>query len=70
MHALDEASFKDLVDQERAANARDVSAMLSVTFVDYTGLPDHPDLQRARRYFPLGPGAVGGVRDQGWFGSG
>ncbi len=26
--------------------------------MDYAGLPDHPDYERAKKYLPLGPGAV------------
>ncbi len=26
--------------------------------MDYAGLSDHPDYERAKRYLPLGPGAV------------
>jgi O-acetylhomoserine (thiol)-lyase len=29
-----------------------------VSYVSWAGLPDHPDHERARRYLPLGPGAV------------
>ena len=30
----------------------------AVSWVCWPGLPDHPDHERARRYLPLGPGAV------------
>jgi O-acetylhomoserine (thiol)-lyase len=30
----------------------------AVSWVRWAGLPDHPDHERARRYLPLGPGAV------------
>jgi O-acetylhomoserine (thiol)-lyase len=30
----------------------------AVSWVDYAGLPDHPDYARAKHYLPLGPGAV------------
>jgi O-acetylhomoserine (thiol)-lyase len=52
-----------------AANALEVARFLkahpSVAAVDYAGLPDHPDYERARRYFPLGPGAVFGFELRG-----
>ncbi|THB68700.1 MAG: aminotransferase class V-fold PLP-dependent enzyme [Desulfovibrio sp.] len=32
----------------------------AVTWVTYAGLPDHPDHERAKEYFPLGPGALFG----------
>lgn len=45
-------------------NARAVAAFLEshplVRWVNYAGLPSHPDYERARRYFPLGPSAVFG----------
>jgi O-acetylhomoserine (thiol)-lyase len=45
-----------------AANAQAVAEYLkahpAVSWVDYAGLPDHPDYQRAKSYLPLGPGAV------------
>ena len=51
------------------ANAREVARFLNehpaVTSVDYAGLPDHPDHERALRYFPLGPGAVLGFEIKG-----
>ena len=44
------------------ANTRQVAQFLaghpSVSWVSWAGLPDHPDHARARRYLPLGPGAV------------
>ncbi len=44
------------------ANARAVAQWLAadprVAYVRWAGLPDHPDHARARRYLPLGPGAV------------
>ncbi len=50
-------------------NARAVAAFLSthprVRWVNYAGLPSHPDHERAKRYFPLGPGAVLGFGLEG-----
>jgi O-acetylhomoserine (thiol)-lyase len=44
------------------ANTRVVAEWLQadprVSWVRWAGLPDHPDHERARRYLPLGPGAV------------
>ncbi len=40
------------------AVARHLKAHPAVTWVDYAGLSDHPDYQRAQKYLPLGPGAV------------
>ena len=44
------------------ANTRVVVEFLvdhpAVSWVCWPGLPDHPDHERARRYLPLGPGAV------------
>ncbi len=43
-------------------NTREVATWLAadprVAYVRWAGLPDHPDHERARRYLPLGPGAV------------
>ena len=51
------------------ANAQEVARFLrdhpAVTSVDYAGLPDHPDHERASSYFPLGPGAVLGFEIKG-----
>ncbi len=48
--------------RRHAENARAVAEHLSrhpaVLWVDYAGLPGHPDYERAKRYLPLGPGAV------------
>jgi O-acetylhomoserine (thiol)-lyase len=45
-------------------NAQRVAEFLAgheaVSWVNYAGLPDHPDHERAGRLFPLGPGAVFG----------
>lgn len=50
-------------------NARIVAEFLRrhpcVSWVNYPGLPDHPDHERAQRYFPLGPGAVLGFGIRG-----
>jgi O-acetylhomoserine (thiol)-lyase len=40
------------------AVAKHLKSHPAVSWVDYAGLPDHPDYQRAQRYLPLGPGAV------------
>ena len=44
------------------ANAREVARWLDanplVDWVEYAGLPGHPDYGNARKYMPLGPGAV------------
>jgi O-acetylhomoserine (thiol)-lyase len=43
-------------------NTHEVATWLAadprVAYVRWAGLPDHPDHERARRYLPLGPGAV------------
>jgi len=48
--------------EAHVANARAVAEWLHadprVTYVQWAGLPDHPDHARAQRYLPLGPGAV------------
>ncbi len=48
--------------EAHVANARAVAEWLNadprVSYVRWAGLPDHPDHARARRYLPLGPGAV------------
>jgi O-acetylhomoserine (thiol)-lyase len=50
-------------------NAQRVAEFLAkhpaVAWVNYAGLPSHPDHGRARRYFPLGPGAVFGFGVRG-----
>jgi O-acetylhomoserine (thiol)-lyase len=52
-----------------AANAQAVALFLQshpvVTSVDFAGLPGHPDHERAKHYFPLGPGAVFGFEIKG-----
>jgi O-acetylhomoserine (thiol)-lyase len=51
------------------ANAQAVAVFLEahpqVVSVDYAGLPDHPDYERAKRYFPLGAGALLGFEIKG-----
>jgi O-acetylhomoserine (thiol)-lyase len=37
----------------------------AVTWVDYAALPEHPDYERAKKYLPLGPGAVLGFGIKG-----
>ncbi|MGD9531833.1 MAG: O-acetylhomoserine aminocarboxypropyltransferase/cysteine synthase family protein [Pseudonocardia sp.] len=48
--------------EAHVANARVVAEWLDadprVSYVRWAGLPGHPDHERARRYLPLGPGAV------------
>ena len=45
-----------------ASNAQAVAQFLAahpaVSWIDYAGLPSHPDYERATRLLPLGPGAV------------
>ncbi|OFW56451.1 MAG: O-acetylhomoserine aminocarboxypropyltransferase [Actinobacteria bacterium RBG_16_64_13] len=52
-----------------SANALAVAKHLrshpSVTWVDFAGLPEHPDYERAKKYLPLGPGAVLGFGIKG-----
>jgi len=55
-------------------NAAKVAAFLNnhpaVAWVEYPGLPSHPDHARARKYFPLGPGAVFGFGVKGGYEAG
>ena len=48
--------------RQHSANALAVARHLAehpaVSWVDYAALPGHPDHERAKRYLPLGPGAV------------
>jgi O-acetylhomoserine (thiol)-lyase len=48
--------------RKHAENAQAVAEYLAkhpaVTWVDYAGLSSHPDYERAKRYMPLGPGAI------------
>ncbi len=37
----------------------------AVSWVNYAGLPDHEDYERAKRFFPMGPGAVFGFGVKG-----
>jgi O-acetylhomoserine (thiol)-lyase len=52
-----------------AKNALEVARFLqghpAVTSVDYAGLSSHPDYERARKFFPEGPGAVFGFEVKG-----
>jgi len=52
-----------------AANAQKVAEFLrrhpAVSWVNYAGLPDHPDHERAAKYFPNGPGAIFGFGVKG-----
>lgn len=56
------------------ANAQRVAAFLAghpkVAWVGYAGLPSHPDHQRAKRFFPMGPGAVFGFGVKGGLAAG
>ncbi|MFA6448877.1 MAG: O-acetylhomoserine aminocarboxypropyltransferase/cysteine synthase family protein, partial [bacterium] len=51
------------------ANAREVAEFLNdhpaVSWVSYPGLSNHPDHERAKKYFPKGPGAVLGFGIKG-----
>ena len=55
--------------RQHSANALAVAKYLeshpSVSWVDYASLPGHPDYERAKRYLPLGPGAVLGFGIKG-----
>ncbi len=48
--------------RKHAENALAVAKYLethpAVSWVDYAGLPSHPDYERAKKYLPLGPGAI------------
>jgi O-acetylhomoserine (thiol)-lyase len=48
--------------RKHAENAQAVAEYLAkhpaVSWVDYAGLPGHPDHERAKKYLPLGPGAI------------
>jgi len=50
-------------------NASRVAAFLEqhpvVSWVRFAGLPSHPDRERAKKYFPLGPGAIFGFGVKG-----
>lgn len=50
--------------ERHCSNAQSVAEFLAdhpkVDWVNYAGLADHPDNERARKLFPLGPGAVFG----------
>ena len=55
--------------RQHSANALAVAKYLeshpSVSWVDYAALPGHPDYERAKRYMPLGPGAILGFGIKG-----
>ena len=55
--------------RQHSANALAVAKYLeshpAVSWVDYASLPGHPDYERAKRYLPLGPGAVLGFGIKG-----
>jgi len=55
--------------RQHCHNAQRVAEFLqahpAVTWVNYAGLPDHKDYDRARQFFPLGPGAVFGFGIEG-----
>jgi len=60
--------------REHCRNAMKVARWLSthpaVASVNYAGLPGHPDFERARKYFPEGPGAVFGFGIKGGLAAG
>jgi O-acetylhomoserine (thiol)-lyase len=55
-------------------NARKVADYLTrhpaVSWVNFAGLPDHPDYAKAKKYFPLGPGAIFGFGVKGGLAAG
>ncbi|MEZ7195466.1 O-acetylhomoserine aminocarboxypropyltransferase/cysteine synthase family protein [Pseudodesulfovibrio karagichevae] len=55
--------------RQHCENARKVADFLeghyAVEWVNYAGLPSHPDFDRAKNTFPLGPGAVFGFGVKG-----
>ncbi|WP_272699909.1 O-acetylhomoserine aminocarboxypropyltransferase/cysteine synthase family protein [Desulfovibrio sp. Fe33] len=55
--------------RQHCENARKVAEFLeghyAVEWVNYAGLPSHPDYDRAKNTFPLGPGAVFGFGVKG-----
>jgi O-acetylhomoserine (thiol)-lyase len=51
--------------QNAAVVAKFLAAHPAVAWVNYSGLPTHPDYARAQRYFPTGPGAVFGFGIKG-----
>jgi O-acetylhomoserine (thiol)-lyase len=50
--------------------ARFLESHPAVAWVEYAGLPSHPDFERARRLLPLGPGAIMGFGVRGGFEAG
>lgn len=57
-----------------ASNAAKVAAFLEkhplVSWVNFPGLPSHPDYQRAKKFMPEGPGAIMGFGIKGGLGAG
>lgn len=57
-----------------AQNAQQVAQFLAshpaVSWVNYPGLSTHPDFDRARKYFPFGPGAILGFGIKGGYEAG
>jgi O-acetylhomoserine (thiol)-lyase len=55
--------------RQHATNAQKVAEFLAahpaVSWVNYPGLASHPDHARAKKYFPLGPGAILGFGIKG-----
>jgi O-acetylhomoserine (thiol)-lyase len=55
--------------ERHVANAQRVAAWLAqhplVSWVNYPGLPSHPDHARSKRYIPFGPGAILGFGIKG-----
>ena len=60
--------------KKHCENAMKVAEWLSghplVEWVEYAGLPSHPDYARAKKYMPYGPGAVFGFGVKGGFEAG
>lgn len=60
--------------RKHCENARELAAWLSrhprVEWVEYAGLPSHPDYTRAKKYMPLGPSAVFSFGIKGGFEAG
>ena len=60
--------------KQHAENARTIAEWLDahplVSWVNYAGLPKHPDYERAKAYFPYGPGALYGFGVKGGYEAG